>query len=120
MRRKVIAFFLCGMLAMTQLTGCSINGSTIFMGRLSDTEVFRIGDNICTLPEVKVYLTTAQKQYENILGVDMWERDFGGITLESYLKENILGQIAQIKSMTLLAEEHKIKLSDEEEKKVSL
>ena len=27
------------------------------------------------------------KQYENILGVDMWDRDFGGITLESYLKE---------------------------------
>lgn len=88
------------------------------MGRLSDTEVFRIGDNICTLPELKVYLTTAQKQYENILGVDMWERDFGGVTLESYLKETILGQIAQIKTMTLLAEEYNITLDEQEEKKV--
>lgn len=118
MKNKVIVFLLCGMLALAHLTGCGINGSTILMGRLADTEVFRIGDNICTLPEVKVYLTTAQKQYENILGVDMWERDFGGITLESYLKENILGQIAQIKSMTLLAEEYKITLNEEEEKKV--
>lgn len=89
------------------------------MGRLSDTEVFRIGDNVCTLPELKVYLTTAQKQYENILGVDMWERDFGGVTLESYLKETILGQIAQIKTMTLLAEEYKVTLDEQEEKKVS-
>ena len=118
MKKKIVTIFICSMLMMTHLTGCSFNGSTILMGRLSDTEVFRIGDNICTLPELRVYLTTAQKQYENVLGVDMWERDFGGITLESYLKENILGQIAQIKSMTLLAEEHKIKLSDEEEKKV--
>ena len=118
MRKKIITFLLCAILGVTGLTGCSIDGSTILMGRLSDTEVFRIGDNICTLPEVKVYLTTAQKQYENILGVDMWDRDFGGITLESYLKENILGQIAQIKSMTLLAEEYKITLDNGEEKKV--
>lgn len=118
-RKKLATVLLCGMLAVTSFTACSFNGSTILMGRLSDTEVFRIGDNICTLPELKVYLTTAQKQYENVLGVDMWERDFGGITLESYLKENILGQIAQIKTMTLLAEEYKITLSEEEEKKVA-
>lgn len=117
-RKKIATVLICGMLAVTSFTACSFNGSTILMGRLSDTEVFRIGDNICTLPELKVYLTTAQKQYENVLGVDMWERDFGGITLESYLKENILGQIAQIKTMTLLAEEYKITLNEEEEKKV--
>ena len=105
------------MLSISSFTACGKN-STIFMGRLSDTEVFRIGDNICTLPELKVYLTTAQKQYENVLGVDMWERDFGGVTLEAYLKENILGQIAQIKSMTLLAEEYEVTLTEEEEKKV--
>lgn len=117
--RKAAALLLCGILSFTCLTACNGKKSTIFMGRLSSTEVFRIGDNICTLPELKVYLTTAQKQYENILGVDMWERDFGGVTLESYLKETILGQIAQIKTMTLLAEEYKITLDEQEEKKVA-
>lgn len=116
--KKIAALLLCGVLSITSLTSCNGKKSTIFMGRLSDTEVFRIGDNICTLPELKVYLTTAQKQYENILGVDMWERDFGGVTLESYLKETILGQIAQIKTMTLLAEEYNITLDEQEEKKV--
>lgn len=115
--KKIAALLLCGVLTISSFTACGKN-STIFMGRLSDTEVFRIGDNICTLPELKVYLTTAQKQYENVLGVDMWEQDFGGVTLEAYLKENILGQIAQIKSMTLLAEEYGVTLTDEEEKKV--
>ena len=117
--KKAAALLLCVGLSLTYLTSCNGTNSTIFMGRLSDTEVFRIGDNVCTLPELKVYLTTAQKQYENILGVDMWERDFGGVTLESYLKETILGQIAQIKTMTLLAEEYKITLDEQEEKKVA-
>ena len=116
--KKAAVLLLCGMLGVSSFTACGKN-STIFMGRLSDTEVFRIGDNVCTLPELKVYLTTAQKQYENILGVDMWERDFGGVTLEAYLKETILGQIAQIKTMTLLAEEYKITLDEQEEKKVA-
>lgn len=116
-RKKIVTLILCGMLTVSTVTGCS--GSKLsFMGRLSGDEVFRIGSNVCTLPELKVYLTTAQKQYENILGVDMWDRDFGGVTLESYLKETILGQIAQIKSMTLLAEEYKIELSEAEQKKV--
>ncbi|MBQ4530665.1 MAG: peptidylprolyl isomerase [Lachnospiraceae bacterium] len=115
--KKIATCLLCGLLTFSTFTACGSN-STIFMGRLSDTEVFRIGDNICTLPELKVYLTTAQKQYENVLGVDMWEQDFGGVTLEAYLKENILGQIAQIKSMTLLAEEYGVTLTEEEEKKV--
>ena len=115
--KKIAALLLCGVLATGFFTACGKN-SIIFMGRLSDTQVFRIGDNICTLPELKVYLTTAQKQYENVLGVDMWEQDFGGVTLEAYLKENILGQIAQIKSMTLLAEEYGVTLTEEEEKKV--
>lgn len=117
--KKLVTLLLCGLLTLPTLTGCSMKPSVIFMGRLSGDEVFRIGDNICTLPELKVYLTTAQKQYENILGVDMWDRDFGGVTLESYLKETILGQIAQIKSMTLLAEEYHIELSEQEQKKVS-
>lgn len=117
--KKLLTLFLCGMLTIPTLTACTAGSKLIFMGRLSGNEVFRIGSNVCTLPELKVYLTTAQKQYENILGVDMWERDFGGVTLESYLKETILGQIAQIKSMTLLAEEYGIELSEAEQKKVS-
>lgn len=117
--KKLVTLLLCGMLTIPTITGCSVGPSVIFMGRLSGDEVFRIGNNVCTLPELKVYLTTAQKQYENILGVDMWDRDFGGVTLESYLKETILGQIAQIKSMTLLAEEYNIELSEQEQKKVN-
>lgn len=117
--KKIVAAVLCGTLMASSLTGCVFRPSRILMGRLSKTEVFRIGDNICTKPELMVYLTTAQKQYENILGVDMWDRDFGGVTLESYLKETILGQMAQVKSMTLLAEEYKVTLSAEEENKVN-
>ena len=117
--KKIVAAFMCGTVAVSSLTGCGFHPSRVLMGRLSKTEVFRIGDNICTKPELMVYLTTAQKQYENILGVDMWDRDFGGVTLESYLKETILGQIAQVKSMTLLAEEYKVTLNSEEENKVN-
>lgn len=96
-------------------SSCSLNKSSIvFTTGLDDDELFKISSSVCTLPEVMVYLTTEKNQYESAYGVEMWEQDFGGVTLEEYLKETILGQIAQIKCMNLLAKQYRLTLSDEE------
>ncbi|MCL2718080.1 MAG: peptidylprolyl isomerase [Lachnospiraceae bacterium] len=77
-------------------------------------EVFRIETMSCLLPEIRVYLTNAQNQYENVFGRQIWSVDFGGETLEDSIKDIALAQIAQIKTMNLLAAKHDISLDEEE------
>ncbi len=86
----------------------------VFTTGFAENEVFKIGSSSCTLPEAMVYMTTAKNQYESVYGVEMWSHDFGGITLEKYLKNMIISQLSQIKSMNLLAKEMDITLSEDE------
>ncbi|MDR2547533.1 MAG: peptidylprolyl isomerase [Lachnospiraceae bacterium] len=77
-------------------------------------EVFRIETISCMLPEILVYLTTAQNQYESVFGRQVWTVDFDGENLEYHIRETALAQIAQIKTMNLLAVIHDISLDEEE------
>ena len=78
-------------------------------------EIFRIETSSCKLPELMVYLTTIQNRYESVYGREIWETNADGVTLEENVKNIALAQIAQIKTMNLMAEKYEVKLSDEEE-----
>lgn len=77
-------------------------------------EIFRIDSVSCSLPEIMVYLTNTQNQYESVYGQRIWETNLNGTTLEQNVKDTVLARMAQVKSMTLLAEENGIELSEEE------
>ncbi len=77
-------------------------------------EIFRIEGISCTLPEIMVYLTNTQNQYERVYGPEIWQANVDGITLEQNIKDTALARIAQIKSMNLLAAEHGVELSEQE------
>ena len=66
-----------------------------------------------------IYVMDYKQQYENAYGVEMWEHDFGGVTLEEYVKDTIIAQLASIKAVTLLAKENNVTLSDAEKEKIS-
>ena len=78
-------------------------------------EIFRIGSAYSMKNELMVYLTNTQNQYETVFGEEIWQQDFNGITLEENVKETVLARIARIKSMTLLAQEMGVSLSEEEQ-----
>lgn len=82
-------------------------------------EVFRIDSESCRIPEILVYLTNTQNQYEKVYGAQIWETDLHGVTLEENVKDRVLAKIAQIKSMNLLAKEHGVTLDKEDEKTVA-
>ncbi len=77
-------------------------------------EIFRIESISCTLPEIMVYLTNTQNQYESVYGPEIWQAKAEGITLEQNIKDTALARIAQIKSMNLLAAEHGVELTAQE------
>ncbi len=117
-RKKAVALCLAAVLCAGGLTGCGGNTKVVFTTGLSGNQLFKIGSATCTTPEIMIYLTTFYNQYVNSYGQEMWHYDFGGVSLEEHVKDVVLSKMAQIKIMNLMAEERKITLSDEEEKKV--
>ena len=95
------------------LSGCSNTKIVLTTGLASD-ELFRIGNVSCGLSEALIYLMNQKGAYENIYGIDMWEHAIGDGTMEEYLKSQVISELAQVKSMVLLAEEEEILLSEEE------
>jgi foldase protein PrsA len=112
-KKRLLSAALTGVLSAGILTGCG-NTKIVVTTGLSSNELFRIGSVSCMLPEALVYLTNQKNQYENIYGIEMWEHDFGDMTLEDYLKSQVVSQLAQVKSMVLLAEDREITLDEEE------
>lgn len=113
----MLVAFLC----LWGLTSCSKKGETpelpelVFATEFGAQEVFRVGEESCSLPEIMVYLTTTQNQYESVYGSEIWNVSLDGVTMEDNIKENVLAKIAQIKTMYLMAKEKEISLSEAEE-----
>lgn len=114
-RKWVLLFCLC--LFLVGCGGEKEDGKTkiVLTTGFVEDEVFRIGESSCSLPEVMVYLTNMQNQYESIYGTQIWERKIGTETLEKKVKDVVLARLAQIKTMNLLAQQRGTTLSEEEE-----
>ncbi len=113
-----LCFILSIMMTATALTGCGEKNAektkVVLTTGFGRNEVFRLDRTSCTLPEIMVYLTNTQNQYESVFGEEIWGKDMKGVNLESSIKENVLARIAQIKAMNLLAEKHAITLDEKE------
>lgn len=118
--RKGLTVVLAAAMLMVGLSGCKIleNTEIVLTTGLSGDQLFKVGKSVCTLPEAMIYVMDYQDQYEGTYGVEMWEHDFGGVTLEEYVKDTIISQLASMKAVTLLAEEYEVKLSDTEKENV--
>ena len=103
------------------LSGCmdSLKGSKVVLTTgFEKNEVFRIEDMSCTLPEAMVYLVNTKNRYESVYGREIWNVSLDGVTLEENIKETVLAQLAQQKTMNLLARQNGVALSEEEEARV--
>ena len=118
---KRIAVLLAAAMLAGSLTGCGLlkNTEIVFTTGLSGDQLFKIGKSVCTLPEAMIYVMDYQRQYEGVYGVEMWEHDFGGVTIEEYVKDTIVDQLASMKAITLLAGDYGVELDSSEEERVS-
>ena len=117
--RRMTAALLTVLLLL--LSGCmdSLKGSKVVLTTgFEKNEVFRIEDMSCTLPEAMVYLINTKNRYESVYGREIWNVSLDGVTLEENIKETVLAQLAQQKTMNLLARQNGVALSEEEEARV--
>lgn len=118
---KKAAAFLLGVLLILTTGGCKKNDADtklVLTTGFKKDEIFRIETMSCTLPEVMVYLTNTQDQYESVYGEEIWKTDLNGVTLEENVKDTVLAQLAQIKTMNLLAQQHGVSLNHTEQETV--
>lgn len=119
MRKKTVLIL---MFLLLLLSGCKNKGTdtkVVLTTGFDKNEIFRIENISCTLPEVMVFLTNTQNQYESVYGEEIWSTNLDGVTLEENVKETVLAQLAQIKTMNLLARQHGVTLDEEEKQKAA-
>lgn len=121
LRLKISYVAIYILLLAVLLSGCGKANNTkiVLTTGFGKDEVFKIGDANCTMPEIMVYLTNLQNQYEDIYGERIWETSVRGKTLSDNVKEVALSRIAQIKTMSLLAANQGVVLDDKEQEKVN-
>ena len=117
--RKKIAL-ICLLCFSFLLTGCKIgNKEVIVSNTLNNRQVFRIGNVSCGLKEAKVYLVNYQNIYGTAYGLDLWQHDFGDSSLENYVKNITMQELAQVVCLDQLAKEKEMELSEEEKEKTA-
>lgn len=119
--KRAAAGILAALTLTTMVSGCG-NGDdfgtkVVLTTGFEKDEIFRIETSSCRLSELMVYLTTIQNRYESVYGREIWETNADGVTLEENVKNIALAQIAQIKTMNLMAERYEVDLDDEEKAK---
>lgn len=115
LRRVVAAFLLVGSM---MASGCH-KQEIAFTTGLTKQELFKVDGKSCTIAQANIVLMNFQREYEILFGEDKWSQPFGQDTLEDYVKEQALKQLSQLRTLSVLAGQNKISLSEEEEKAVS-
>ncbi len=116
--KKLRVALMCALLLMT-FGGCKIVGAEVVVNAdHTDNEVFKISDEVCTLPQARVVLTNYQNIYDTMYGIDLWSHEFEDGELENYVKDLTVSRLAQIVAMNYLAQEHEITLTEEERSKI--
>lgn len=100
--------------------GCKFGKTAIvFTSGLGSKDVFHIGGTVCSLTQAKVYLCNYQNIYGNSYGVNLWEHTSADDSLEEYVKDITIAELARVICMDELAKKEEISLTDDELSKVS-
>lgn len=106
---------------MSGLCACAKNEDpkkVVLTSGFAKDEIFKIEDKVCTLPQMMVYLTNVQNQYESVYGNKIWDKEVNGVRLEDNVKEMVLSKMAQVKAINVLADSREVTLSADEQQKV--
>lgn len=115
----ILTAVLCMVLCLTGCDGINRDTKIVLTTGFTKDEVFRIETASCYKKEVMVYLTNLQNQYEEIYGTEIWQQEQDGVTIEQSVKESVLAEIAQIKTMNLMAEKYGLSLDEMETEAVN-
>ena len=112
--RKIFAIILSLILVSSVFCGC--DRKVYITTGLKNNEIFKLSGNPCSIGQIMLILMAEKNRYEADFGTDIWqyENDNLDVNLEKEVKEKAKKQLAKLKTVELLAGDHKIVLEDEE------
>jgi foldase protein PrsA len=99
------------------LTGCSIqlgNTEYHFTTGLSSDEVFRIGDEVCTVQEARVIMSAQKKLIEDAYGDSIWNVSAQDSSFSEYVQDSLRDFLTKLKVVKKMAADSNITISNEE------
>ena len=109
---KIMALLLAFLVLM--MTGCSGSkkAEIRIVAPLSDSELFKIGDEVCSVSEAMILVTAQKKVVEDVYGEEIWSVKSDGLTFEENVKSSLKDFLARMKCMTLMAADNDVTLED--------
>lgn len=105
------------------LTSCAFGKTkVVWTGGFKSNQIFKMEEESCVLEEANILMANYKNLYLKAYGGELWDRSQAGqdYTLEAYIKEVTLSQMAKMTCMNLLAKEQKVVLTDSEQAEVLL
>lgn len=117
LRKIAVVLLSCVMLTVA---GCSKEQKTDIriVTPLSDTELFKIGEEICSVPEAMILVTAQKKVVEDVYGTEIWSVQSDSLSFEENVKSSLKDFLARMKCMKLMAADNNISLSSEEKMQI--
>jgi hypothetical protein len=84
----------------------------------ADIPIIRIGDKVVYYPEFEFYLLATKRDFEALLGDDVWKVTKNGRSIEELLKTDIIEEIARLKIVVAEAKEQGYTLTEAEEEEI--
>lgn len=98
------------------LVGCS--GKVYLTTGLSNDQLLKVSGNVVPMSLGKLVLATEEYNYSSTLEKNLWGMEYEGETLESNLKNTVKQQLAELMTISMLAKDKKIVLSNSEKEKL--
>jgi hypothetical protein len=93
-------------------------GPAITKTASADIPIIRIGDKVVFYPEFEFYLLATKRDFEALLGDDVWKVTKNGRSIEELLKTDIIEEIARLKIVVAEAKEQGYTLTEAEEEEI--
>lgn len=119
-RHRFLTIMSAALIALV-MSACNV-GNTVFVweGNVKSDAVLSFGKyGECGKGKILAYLLAAKSEYEQVFGKDVWEMKVSDMPMDEFVKNNVLSQVLQWESMSFLAKEKGLFLSENEKKAVS-
>lgn len=111
--RNAILLAVCAALLLTGCRNSAVTTEIIFTTGMGENVLFKIGSLSCSITEAKLVLANTKNQYEKGFGKEIWEQKIQGVPFETYVKDMVKNQLAQLTCMKLYAQEEGIELTED-------
>ncbi|MCI8513271.1 MAG: hypothetical protein HFI93_01370 [Lachnospiraceae bacterium] len=121
---RLVSCILLGALLISGLSGCKevsewVNETIVITKSLKKNELFKIGDQVMTVEEARIFLTAQKSGISARYGAEFWNSRAGEKAVGDYMKEDLQANLANLLCLNQMAADRELTLNKTEEERIS-